>query len=704
MTRFAVFFSLVIATVCSAEPFSGWRQHSSAVFVAEEDSVAPGQKITLGFDVRLKDDWHTYWVNPGDSGSAVKLSLKGEVNRRGLDLLTGPIQFPIPERIETGPITSFVYHHEVMFLADVVIPESVKPGDKLDLVLDAEWLVCEDVCIPAIDTYRLSVPIRKADDVRPSGAAEAFTHWRGRLPRMQSGSVSVNRKESEATLALPVPKDFSGYRYVDFFPLRGSQLGHGKPGVKKGATGAFDLTLVPRPVGEKRADLVGLLVLESPKDKRQQVGLQWGDPNYGFLTRESSEAAVPAMPSAELPLIWILFSAFIGGLILNLMPCVFPILSIKLFSIVKQAANDVGAVRAQNFAYVAGVLVSFLVAGGSIAALRAAGHWVGWGFQLQSPAFVLLLAWLFFLLSVQLLGYYEIEWLNPNVGHKLTRKEGLAGSFFTGVLAVVVASPCTAPFMGVALGFALAQSISVLLAIFLSLGLGLAFPYLLFGIFPNWARALPKPGAWMQTLKELMAFPLLLTCVWLVWLLAQLKGGLASGLALTGMVGWFFVLWVSSRSRVVAYIVSALVIASGLLILREFPGSSATTTVENGELDWKPFSDNSLARESNETVFLDFTADWCLSCKVNEQLVFSRPEIIELLKKNSVKLVKGDWTKQDANITRFLNNYRRAGVPFYIAFGPGAPEGKIFPEVLTPEIFKREITAVIKNGDGSKQD
>lgn len=690
MRNLILILGLCLSTVGAADSFTSWRQHSSASLVAEEDSVSPGQKTTLGFDVHLEKTWHTYWVNPGDSGAAVKLSLRGEVRRRSLDLLTGPIQFPIPDRLETGPITSFVYDNEVMFLADVVVPESVQAGERLDLILDAEWLVCQDVCIPAFETYRLELPVRKAEDVRPGPSAEAFTRWRGRLPRLQSGTIDDRRTESHTILKLPIPSDFSHYRYADFFPLRGSQLGHSKPELVKSETGSIELKLATRSVGERRPDLVGLLVLQSGKDK---IGLQWGDPSYGFRAAEATESPTAPAPETDVPLVWVLLSAFIGGLILNLMPCVFPILSIKLFSVVKQAGRNLAAVRAQNFSYVVGVLAAFMAGGAALAGLRAAGHLVGWGFQLQSPIFVLLLSWLFFLLAVQLLGYFEIEWLNPNIGHQLTRKEGLAGSFFTGVLAVVVASPCTAPFMGVALGFALSQSLGILLAVFFLLGLGLGFPYLLFGIFPSWSRFLPKPGAWMQTLKEVMAFPLLLTCVWLVWLLAQLKGNLAAGLALTGMVGWFFVLWVRPRSRVLAYLAAAAVLALGALILREFPNAEVATGSD--ELHWQSFSDAALARQGNETVFVDFTADWCLTCKLNERLVFTQPEVIQLLKDRSVKLVKGDWTKQDAGITRFLNNYRRAGVPFYIAFGPGAPEGKIFPEVLTPEIFRREIENVM---------
>ena len=339
-------FLLLAGSLANADGFSSWREHTSAALIAEEDSVSPGQKVTLGFDVRLQKGWHTYWINPGDSGSVLKLGLKAEVNRRPIDLLTGPIQFPIPERFETGPITSFVYSDRVLFMADVVVPDSVKAGDRMDLTLDAEWLVCQDVCIPAVDTYHLELPVRAKDEVRPSAQAEDFTFWRGRLPRFQKVAANERRGDLDVELTLPIPGDFAGYKYADFFPFRGSQFGHSRPELVREEPGSIDLKLPRRMIGERRVDLKGLLILKSGKDT---VGLEWGDPAYGFLASEALPVQPAAGPAADMPLIWILFSAFLGGLLLNLMPCVFPILSIKLFSVVKQGGNNSAAVRAREF-------------------------------------------------------------------------------------------------------------------------------------------------------------------------------------------------------------------------------------------------------------------------------------------------------------------------------------------------------------------
>jgi thiol:disulfide interchange protein len=308
---------------------------------------------------------------------------------------------------------------------------------------------------------------------------------------------------------------------------------------------------------------------------------------------------------------------------------------------------------------------------------------------------VLLLSWLFFLLALQMFGLFETDWLNANWGGGLARKSGWVGSFFTGVLAVVVASPCTAPFMGAALGFALSQSIGTLFLVFALLGVGLSTPYLLFAIFPSWGRYLPKPGAWMETVKQFFAFPLLLTCVWLVWLLAESRGNFALAIALGGMVGWSFVIWLKNRAA--ATMVAILILVSGVTTLWKMPPPALAAVTEG----WAPFSTAALQRSGDETVFVDFTADWCLTCKVNERLVLSQSDIVEFLKKNHVRLVKGDWTNRDAEITKFLNKYQRAGVPFYIVFGPGAPDGKILPELLTPEIFRREMESVLQSKGGT---
>lgn len=698
--RFFILLSLLIfGFFVSAETqYSSWHKYTSAQFLTEDESVSPGQKISVGLDVHLENHWHSYWVNPGDSGAPVKLSLSAKIGSKELDLLAGAIQFPIPERLETGPITSFVYNDEVLYLADIVLPESLPVGSRLDLKLNAEWLVCSEVCIPAIQVFDVSLPVVKGEEVKPSENAEKFVAWRGRLPRVMTSQVLEKRDDQKAELTFEKPSDFLSFHLKDFFPLRGSRLNNTRPTLVSQSAKGVKISMATRAAGDRRADLLGLVVLTNGKDT---VGLQWGDPSYGFISKNGPNDK-PVENKEGSPLPWILFSAFLGGLILNLMPCVFPILSIKLLSLVKQSGADAKNIRLQNFSYTIGVLLSFLLVGLALWALRSAGALVGWGFQLQSPYFLLLLSWLFFLLALQLLGLYEINWIDGNLGGRLARQGGNAGAFFTGVLAVVVASPCTAPFMGAALGFAIAQSMPVLISVFLMMGLGLAFPYLLFGVFPSWARVLPRPGAWMIRFKQIMALPLFLSCAWLMWLLTQLKGDVALGLAIGGMVIWFFIVWIKSNRLAVSVAISSLVIVTGLMTIYKLPDASAPNSNRDSVLNWEPFQESNAVWDGNTSVFVDFTADWCLTCKVNERLVFDREEIVEFFKTNHIRILKGDWTRQDPAITQFLSRYKRVGVPFYIVFGPGAPNGKILSEVLTPETFKNQMQSVLQIKESAK--
>jgi thiol:disulfide interchange protein len=375
-------------------------------------------------------------------------------------------------------------------------------------------------------------------------------------------------------------------------------------------------------------------------------------------------------------------SAFVGGLILNLMPCVFPILSIKLLSLMKLGKAHEKEVRQQNIAYVLGVLISFITIALLLSLLRSAGHLVGWGFQLQSPLFLVLLSWLFFALALNLLGVFEIDFFDAGWGGQLTRQGGSLGSFFTGVLAVVVASPCTAPFMGVALGFGLAQPTSVLISIFFLLGLGLAFPYLLFVIFPGIANHMPKPGRWMQTLKQVMAVPLLLTTIWLLWVLGQVRGINGVAAVLVGCVALGFALFLKRRAWSV---IAAVVMTAGSIFIYQ-SAAIAVSDSQSSEL-WKPYSDARLSELKGKNVFVNMTADWCLTCKVNERLVFDDAEVRALMQAKNVIWLKGDWTQRNEEITRFLNRYDRVGVPFYVLYSLSNPGGTPLPEVLTKSSF-----------------
>jgi thiol:disulfide interchange protein DsbD len=666
------FFAFVIAAAVSTtatadKDFSSWRKHSSGQLISETTSLAPGSTGSVGLLIHLRDKWHTYWVNPGDSGTPIRLKFK---NSHGIKIKQ--ISFPVPERIQAGPLVTFGYSEDVLLPIEVDIAPSLQPGDTAKFSVDAEWLVCEDVCIPAFDHFELEVPITRLEDVKPSPKHfELFKQARALLPvakdsfpHLAVGDSTVELKVGEA----------SGREFVDFFPYRNSGLTNAKAEVlsKDPLHLKFEKSTVP----QADADRVGVLVTR--KDGRTEA---WAFGESGWKFEEAG-----AQPKQSLW--WMLVSAFLGGLILNLMPCVFPILSLKLLSLMKLTGSQSHEVRRQNFAYVAGVMVSFLLIALLLAGLRSAGNLIGWGFQLQSPVFLSILSWLFFALSLNLLGFFEIDFLNLSVGGKLTRSGGIIGSFFTGVLAVVVASPCTAPFMGVALGFGLTQSTAVLFAVFLSLGFGLAFPYLLFGILPGMIRVLPRPGKWMNTFKQVMAFPLLLTTLWLIWVLGQVRGINSVMVVLTGCLGIGFAVWFSSWRKKAAQVATALIILGGLVFI--YRSEQQVKTAVESDI-WQPYTESLLESLKGKNVFVNMTADWCLTCKVNERLVFNDADVMKLLQMKNMVLVKGDWTQRNEAITRFLSRFDRVGVPFYVLYSPQHPQGQILPEVLTKSSFMELI-------------
>lgn len=680
MTRF-LFCALVVLSAFStqAKDFSSWTKYSSGELIPETTSLSPGSTGTIGLRIKLAPHWHTYWANPGDSGTALRLDFK---NSPGLKVKQ--VLMPTPARFMTGPLVSFGYADEVLFLIEVDLSATAKVGGSADFEVDTEWLVCEDVCIPAFQTFKLSLPVTDLDKVQPSQHFALFQKARAQVPQERAEYPKFQSDGETVTLSVP---DWSEREFVDFFPFKNSGVTN-KPAQSEVAKNVLNLQLAKSEVPAENAERVGVVVARNTRTK-QIESWQFGESGWSFSEAGGEQTA------AKNPL-WMMFFAFIGGLILNLMPCVFPVLSIKLLSLLKLSQSAPGEVRKQNIAYVAGVLVSFLVIALIISALRSAGTLVGWGFQLQSPVFLSLLSWLFFALSLNLLGVFEIDFLNANMGSKLTRLGGWAGSFFTGVLAVVVASPCTAPFMGVALGFGLTQSTLILFMVFLSLGLGLAFPYLLFAIFPGLIRVMPRPGAWMNTVKQVMAIPLLLTTLWLLWILGQVRGVNAVIAVLAGCVAIGVALVLTRKGRTAARVIAALVVVGGLVHVWR-ADQVVMTEVESSV--WKPFSENLMESIKGQRIFVNMTADWCLTCKVNERLVFNDPEVMALLEKKNVVLVKGDWTRRNEEITRFLTRFDRVGVPFYVLYSPQHPQGQILPEVLTKSTFIELVQQEFPEGE-----
>lgn len=673
---FLILFTLSLGALragAAEKDFSSWRKYSQVELIAETESVSPGAVATVGLRIRLADKWHTYWLNPGDSGTPLRLSFN---NSDGVKVTR--VLAPAPKRFETGPLISFGYEREVVFPIELDIAKSLRPGDTAHVEADAEWLVCEDVCIPAFQKFTLDLPVSALEDVKPTDHFSTFQRVRGQVPQIVAKAPRFEFQDAADTATLLITEVGETRDFVDFFPFKNSGLTNEAPQLQVKA-GGLELKFKKGTVPQAAKDRTGVLVTRR-KAGGQIESWQFGESGWSF-----EQGGAVTSNKAGKSLWWMLLSAFLGGLILNLMPCVFPILSMKLLSLLKQTESHASEVRANNLAYVAGVLVSFLAIAALLSTLRSAGHLIGWGFQLQSPVFLALLCWLFFALSLNLLGVFEIDFFNAGVGQKLTRLGGWMGSFFTGVLAVVVASPCTAPFMGVALGFGLGQPTPVLMAVFLSLGLGLAFPYLLFAVFPSWIRVLPRPGVWMMRVKQVMAFPLLATLVWLLWILGEVRGSTTQAVVLLGCVLMGFAFWLSAWRRTLAIVLTVATLLVGLVYIDR--SERAAGAPRAGDELWEPYSPARLEALRGRNVFVNMTADWCLTCKVNERLVFSDPDVIAALKARDVIWLKGDWTQRNEDITLFLNRYERVGVPFYVLYSPQHPNGQVLPEVLSKSSF-----------------
>jgi thiol:disulfide interchange protein DsbD len=679
MSRVSLLIGLLFMQAAAAEKdFSSWRNYSEGRLIAEANSVAPGTTATLGFHATLAGKWHTYWVNPGDSGAPLNISFKSSPGVR-----VKAVHHPVPGRFQ-DKLISFAYDKEVVIPMEISIAEDVKPGSTVRVEADVEWLVCDEVCIPAIDTLSIDLPVTPIEEVRPSVHLGLIQKFLARVPAVEAVFPKFVDQGDESTLTFESWP--AGREFIDFFPFKGSGVSNDKPAVERSGDKLvlrFKRSSVPR-VSDER---VGVLI---SSNSGQVEGVRLGQSNWTFAQEGGGSGG-------QVSLWWMLLSAFLGGLILNLMPCVFPILSIKLLAILKASNQSSRRIRRQNLGYVTGVMTSFLAIALLLAGLRSAGHLVGWGFQLQSPVFLAVLCWLFLALTFNLAGWLDIDSIDAGAGGKLTRLGGFSGSFFTGVLAVVVASPCTAPFMGVAVGFGISQSTSILMAVFLSLGFGLAFPYALMIVVPKALCFLPKPGPWMDTFKKLMAIPLALTIVWLLWVLHQVAGDRALWLAVGGLVlvGFFALAKVpkawSNYGWAVKRFCKVVLIPFLFVLLASRIGSVKLAADAKDLGPWQPFSESLMARLSGQNVFVNMTADWCLTCKVNEKLIFKDPEVLNELKNRNVTLVMGDWTKRNGEITRFLTRYERVGVPFYVLFSARNPQGRILPEVMTKSSFIEEL-------------
>lgn len=677
---------LGVAVPARAEvmPSVGKSQNVEVTLTSARDLVAPGETFYVSLVQKIAPDWHTYWRNPGDSGEPTDITWT-----LSQGVTAGPIQWPAPSALPFGPLVNYGYSNQVMLPIAITVPAGAKVGELISLSAKVRWLECADICIPGEAEIGISLGV--AAQGRDSNQAPAISKSVAGLPAPFAGTATLTDL-GEGGLQLVV-KGVDTPRDAYFFPYEvkiGAVIDFAAPqDVVRGKDG-FGLSLMKSPSlpPDLKGPVGGVLVLgKGDAAKAFEVSAAYDAAAAGRVPSAGAAKAVTATPS--IGLLAALGMAFLGGLILNLMPCVFPILSMKALSLIEASHGEAKSARAHGLWYGAGVVLSFLALAGILIGLQSAGNAIGWGFQLQNPAIVIGLAVLMVLIGFNLMGFFEIGTSLQNVGAGATGKSGAPSSLLTGILAVLVAAPCTAPFMGAALGFAASQTAPVSLLVFAALGVGFALPFLALTFMPGFLRALPKPGAWMVRLREALAFPMFATAIWLIWVASAQAGQAGVLAALVGVLGAALAVWTAriwsgglGKSLAVAIVVMALAWASWHVTTAKLRVDGASSTgLEFGE-KWSPERVEALQGEG-KTVFVNFTADWCVTCKVNEVGVFSDADVKAALSGEKAVYLVADWTLRDAQIAQALASHGRVGVPLYLVYKPGVAQPQILPQILT---------------------
>jgi len=674
-------------------------EHLTAELVTLAPQIAAGGQLQVGLSLTLEEHWHVYWINAGGAGYPpdIKWTLPTGIT-------AGPLQFPIPTRLPLGPLMDYGYENQVTYPVTITAAPGAKPG-KVHLDAHVNWLVCLSQCFPGkahlgIDLDVVSGPLAAPPLVGALGST-LTTMMPKPLPAGMTATATGDAKQILITLNTGKKEQFA-----QFYPFDQDQISNPSPQPVDPSSGGVKILLQREsdpngPVGGPPPAVLpkqihGLIKLSD--DEAYDVTIPV---TPGTITWTASKLVPkPGIPDAAagVTLFGALGLAFVGGILLNLMPCVFPVLFLKGLALVNASGEEKKRQRTHGLVYTLGILVSFWSVVGVLLVLRAGGSQFGWGFQLQSPTFVAILAALIFFFALSLAGQFEIGLSLMGTGDSLARKQGYAGSFFTGVLATVVATPCTAPLMGAAIGFALAQSAVVAIGVFTALAFGLALPYLVLSWQPALTSFLPRPGAWMETLKQLTAVPLFATVIWLAWVYGSLyapngtdrEAWLLACFLMLAIAGWVLGKWPAKLGSTIAAVV---LIAIGLFL----PLAKVKVVVER----WQPYTLASLeaARASGHPVFVDFTAAWCLSCKVNEAAVLNSPDIVSRFAASDVVLLKADWTAHDDFISAQLASLGRSGVPTYVIYPAGKTSNPdVLPELLTKSIVLNALDKDLKRG------
>ena len=705
-------FAGLTSSAYSIELASEQTRHTRVSILSGYDVLVPGGVQYFALSLQPEDGWHTYWRNPGEVGKAT--SLEWELPK---GVYAGELEWPMPVRKEELGGISFVYP------GDVLLPFAVAVGEQLDFDQDEQrftaevsWLVCKDVCIPESATLNFSMPV-----AFPGAEVESLSNQDDERIKAIAGTIPRLRRDVIAEFNA----DIAAKPPALAIEVELAQLPafHTKPAAYLAEQGIVDETQLARIVlGDEH-----LTILFNADPYLEEL-----PPFFALVLSGFDQASTPHLElhvehnpdlvvgntttapsfnnqslvedsSSSIGLALVLLFAFFGGLILNAMPCVFPVLSLKVIGLIESGAGDAKHRQSHGLAYTAGVVISFVLVALVLIVLRALGEQIGWGFQLQSPLFVASMALLLFVLGLSLSGFIEIgsNLQNVGAGRAHQSEHPLKGAFWTGVLATVVATPCTAPFMGSAMGYALGQPVAVSLLVFTVMGLGLASPFLLVAFVPVLGDWLPKPGNWMVRFKELLAFPLYLTAVWLLWVFARQQGVNAAAILLVAVVLIAMAVWAWRSGpfgrwsvwRFLAVILAAMSSYTLYLASAQAPSQLASEstgspdTASTDANDYVAYSDGALkmAIDAGETVLVNMTADWCITCKVNERVALKNERVAKALGANGVTYIKGDWTNSDPLITEYLSRFGRNGVPLYVVYQKGRSP-KVLPQILTPDL------------------
>ena len=648
LTAMLIAMAAIPAHALESAPVSSKR--AVATLVTDTDAMQPGKPFRIGLRLRMADGWHTYWKNPGDAGTPPDLTIQGATQ--------SPIDWPTPSRVAEGPVMTYAYTGELLLPVTVTAAAGT-------IKAHADWLVCKDICIPEEGDFSLTLPVGTP---APSAQAVLFAAHDRAVPRASPWAARIS---PDGTLFVQ-GAELSAATVTDawFIPETPGRIQDDAAQPLSVRTGGFTLALKPAKGFDPAKTLSGVLSVRDRTGMRTDVEL----------------AAVPGPPPAPAmpPLARILVFAFLGGLILNLMPCVFPILAMKAVSLARHAGR-----RGHALSYTAGVLVTFVALAGALLIGRAAGTAAGWGFQFSSPMFVAAMTWLLFAVGLNLSGVFEVGASLTGAGGALADRHGVAGSFFTGLLAVLVATPCTAPFMGVAIAAGLAAPPAVTMLVFAVMGLGLAAPYVALASMPGLARLMPRPGRWMEVLKQALAFPMYAAAAWLVWVVSQEAGpagvlGTVAGLVLVAFAGWVFGTTQGSsvQPRRFGQATAAVAVLAALAVLS---GIVAAPVGGTNNASAQAYTPQRLAalRAAGKPVFVNMTAAWCVTCLVNERVAISTDAVRKAFAIDDVVYLKGDWTRQDPAITAFLRQNGRDGVPLYVFFPAHGGQPEVLPQILT---------------------